>query len=104
MEKGASQASVRHRGDGCEAPHIHLVRLESVVWGGMRGGHGEGWDSQSPSSHWTYTSPSGRVGVSAGRGSGDGSSIRVASPSLLFVGGVNMPEMLKSTSGWRQKR
>lgn len=66
-----------------------------MVWGGMSGGHGAGWDS----SRWTYTSPSGRVGVSAGRGSGDGSSTRVASPSLWFIGGANMPEMLKSTSG-----
>lgn len=40
----------------------------------------------------------------AGGGTGDGSSTWAASSHLMFAGGVNIPETLKSTSGWREKR
>lgn len=46
-ENGASQPLVGHGGPRCEAPSIHLARIWPMAWGGMRGGHGESWDSQT---------------------------------------------------------
>lgn len=55
--------------------------------------------ARASSSHQTYTSPSKRVGVLAGGVAGVGSSTGAALQSPVFVGGMNMPETLKSTSG-----
>lgn len=68
--------------------------------------HGVGWredmgragTARASSSHQTYASPSKRVGVLAGGVAGVGSST-AALQSPVFVGGMNMPETLKSTSG-----
>lgn len=53
--------------------------------------------ARASSSHQTYTSPSKRV--LAGGVVGVGSSTGAALQSPVFVGGMNMPETLKSTSG-----
>lgn len=70
--------------------------------GGREGGRedmGTAGTARASSSHQTYASPSKRVGVLAGGVAGVGSSTGAALQGSAFVGGMNMPETLKSTSG-----
>lgn len=60
---------------------------------------GRAGTARASSSCQTYASPSKRVGVLAGGVIGAGSSTGAALQSPVFVGGRNMPETLKSTSG-----
>lgn len=71
----------------------------ALVWGGVEGGHGRAGTAKASSSHQTYASPSKRVGVLAGGVAGVGSSSGTDLESPVFVGGMNMPETLKSISG-----
>lgn len=60
---------------------------------------GRAGTARASSSCQTYASPSKRVGVLAGGVIGAVSSTGAALQSPVFVGGRNMPETLKCTSG-----
>lgn len=87
--------ATRHLASACKGAAHGVGRGEDM---------GRVGTARAPSSHQTYTSPSGRAGALTGAGSGAGSSTRAASPHLMFAGGVNIPETLNSTSGWRERR
>lgn len=69
----------------------------ALMWGGREEDMGRAGTARASSFHQTYASPSKRV--LAGGVIGVGSSTGGALQSPVFVGSMNMPETLKSTSG-----